>query len=82
MSSWETWIQDQAGSLLQKAADAKFTQPYEIDRLRLQALGDLGTYTEGQPNTVPANQAGAFGLSNGALLLIGGGVLLFLMTRD
>lgn len=78
--AWESWIQEQAGSILQKAADAKFTQPYEIDRLRLQALGQLGPYTEGEPQGTA--QAGALGMSNGALLLIGVGLLAVLMLRD
>ena len=80
--NWETWFQNVAGSVIDKAAQAKYVQPYEIDRLRLQALGDLGTYTEGQAGTMPAGQAGAFGLSNGALLLIGAAFVAVLMLRD
>lgn len=83
--SWETWIQDQGANLLNKAAEAKFVQPYEIDKLRIQALGELGLYQEGQAGAAGAVQQrpGLFGLSQQAtVLLIGGGLLAFLMTRD
>ncbi|WP_302172873.1 hypothetical protein [uncultured Hydrogenophaga sp.] len=77
--SWEQWFQDVAGSVVKTAADAKFTQPYEIQRLQLQALGQNGLYyPEGRPATV----AGPV-ISSGTLLLIGGAVLVaVLLTRD
>lgn len=82
--SWETWIQDQGANLLNKAAEAKFVQPYEIDKLRIQALGELGLYAEGQPGTGAVQQRpGLFGLSQQAtVLLIGGGLLAVLMMKD
>lgn len=81
--SWEQWVQDVAGSVIDKAAEAKFTQPYEIDRLRLQALGDLGTYTEGQAGVKPAAQAGTIGgMNSGTVLLIVAAVLAVLMLKD
>jgi hypothetical protein len=76
---WSTWFQDVAGSVIDKAATAKYQQPYEIDRLRLQALGQNGYYTEGQPGA----RAATGGMNPGTLLLIGGGLLVaFLVMKD
>lgn len=82
--SWETWFQDVGASVINKAADAKWTQPYEVDKLRLRALGELGLYEEGQAGNVAAAPAGGLlGMSQGTtLLLIGGAVMLFLMSKD
>lgn len=74
--AWEQWFQDVGASVINKAADAKFTQPYEIDRLRLEALGELGPYTEGQAQT--RQDAGI----NPTWLLIGAAVVAVLMLRD
>lgn len=73
--SWETWIQDVAGSVIGKAADAEFTQPFELDRLRLQALGENGYYREGQPGAMPKPQPAV----SGTVLLIGGVALVALL---
>lgn len=80
--SWEQWFQDVGSSVINKAAEAKFVQPYEIDKLRLQALGELGIYSEGQPQQ-PARGGGLFGLSEGGtLLLIGAGLVAVMMAGD
>ncbi len=79
MESWESWFQGVAGSVIDKAASAKFTQPYEIDKLRLQALGDAGYYTEGQAGAL---RAPASGIQPVHLLLIGGAVLAFVLLKD
>lgn len=79
-SSWESWIQGVAGKVIGSAADAKYSQPYEIERLRLQALGDMGYYNEGQAGTIrPGTIAG---ISTGTLLLIGGIALVFVLMKD
>lgn len=67
---WSTWFQNVAGGVVGAAADAKFRQPYEIQKLQLQQLGQLGYYAEGQP--VTGQQSGI----NPAWLLIGGAVVL------
>lgn len=77
---WEEWFQNVAGSVIKDASQAKFQQPYEIQKLRLQALGDLGLYNEGQPQTVAP--AAPFGMSQGMLLLIGLGVLAVFALKD
>lgn len=73
MASWEDWIQNVGGKVIGAAADAKYQQPYEVQRLRIEALGDAGYYAEGQAGTV--RQSGAAGLSP-TMLLLGGAVLL------
>ncbi len=79
-SSWESWIQGVGSKIIGSAADAKYSQPYEIQRLRLQALGDMGYYSEGQPGMIRPGMVG--GMSSGTLLLIGGAVLVFMLMRD
>jgi hypothetical protein len=76
MASWEEWAQQVGGKIINSAADAKFTQPYELQKLQLEALGSTGVYTEGQP------QATANSGLNPTWLLIGGAVVVLLMLRD
>lgn len=79
--AWEDWFQDVAGSVVKSAADAKFTQPYEIQKLQLQALGQLGMYNEGKPQAVAS--PGLLGMSQGAtVLLIAGALLAVYMLKD
>jgi hypothetical protein len=81
MATWEEWIQNVGGNLIDKAATAEYSQPYEIQRLRLEQLGQMGYYTEGQPGTLP--RAGTVaGLPTSTLLLIGGAVVLFMFMKD
>lgn len=77
---WESWFQNVAGSVINKAADAQYSQDYELQRLRLQALGETGFYTEGQTGTV--RTAKVAGISPTTLLLIGGAVVLFMFMKD
>lgn len=81
MESWEDWIQDVGKTVIGAAADAKYTQPYEVQKLRLQALGEAGIYDEGQAGAY--RQAGGIaGMSPSTLLLIGGAVLLVVLLKD
>lgn len=73
---WSTWFQNVSAGVIDKAAQNRYTQQYEIDRLRLEQLGQLGTYTEGQP--LPP-QAGTVAGINTSVLIIGGVVLLAVM---
>jgi hypothetical protein len=80
-AGWESWFQGVAGKVIGAAADAKYSQPYEIDKLRIQALGDMGYYNEGQAGTI--RQAGTVaGIPTGTLLLIGGIALVFVLMKD
>lgn len=81
MATWEEWVQDVGGSILNKAADAKFVQPFEISKLKLEALGEEGYYTEGQRGTSTQPKSGLGGIPP-TLLLLGGAVLLVVMLKD
>lgn len=76
--SWSDFLQDAGKTVISKWSDKEFTQDYEIERLRLQALGQNGYYNEGQPGTgrvqAPETMLGGVTMSPG--LLIGGAVLL------
>lgn len=71
---WEEWFQNVAGSVIKDASQAQFQQPYELQKLRYQALGEMGLYTEGQPQ--PAVAPALFGMSQGTVLLLGAAVLV------
>lgn len=71
-SSWESWFQNVAGGLIDKAGDAQYVRPYDIQEMRLQALGDLGLYSEGQAG---AYRQQAAGMTTGTMLMIGGVIL-------
>lgn len=73
------WAQQVSGSLINKYADNKLVQPYEIQKMQLQALGQLGMYQEGQASI----NAGRQGLTiSPTLLLIGAVAVIVIMTRD
>lgn len=80
--AWEDLATDWGGRVLDAAIAYKVTQPYEVKKLQLQALGDAGYYLEGQPNgqtkLAPRN---AFGVPPG-VLLIGAGLLLVYLLKD
>lgn len=72
-ASWSSWFQDVAGGVIGKAADAQYVRPYDIQELRLQALGSEGYYAEGQAGVrKPATAS----MSTTTLMMIGGGLLL------
>lgn len=78
--SWEETFQNWGTLLVDRASSAKYVQPYEVDKLRLQALGDMGYYTEGQRGTVA--QPGGLNLNGGTLLLLGLGLAAVMMLKD
>lgn len=67
---WSSWFQSVAGGVIDKAAQNRFTQDYDIEKLKLEYLGRYGMYAEGQPMQQP--QSGI----NLSALLIGGAVLV------
>lgn len=74
-ASFQDWAQEQAGKLLDLWGQAQVTQPYEIEKLRLRALGDGGYYEEGKAGTSkPASSGG-----NMLPLLVGGVILLLIV---
>lgn len=76
-----SWAQDAASGLIKAGtsyAQTQQQQKYEIDKMRLQALGELGYYQEGQAGASKATVAA--GISP-TVLLLAGGVLLVMMMR-
>lgn len=47
MASWDEWVQDVAGTVIKTKAQADYVYPYQVQQMRLQAMGDLGIYEEG-----------------------------------
>lgn len=76
---WASWAQQIGGGLINRAADAKWVQPYEIQKAQLQALGQMGYYNEGQA-TISAGRNG-LQVSPG-ILMIGAVVVMVVMMRD
>jgi hypothetical protein len=70
---WSTWFQNVSAGVIGAASDARFRQPYEIQKLELQQLGQLGLYNEGQ--MMAGQQQGA----NMTWLLLGGAALVALL---
>lgn len=78
---WQNFIQNVAGTYVNARIDAKYKQPYEVQKLKLAALGEAGYYEEGQPNTVAPKQL-IPGISNGLLLLGGAAVLAVILVKS
>lgn len=79
MGDWSQWVQGVSGSLINKWGDSKFTHPYEVQKLQMQALGQLGYFNEGQAGLA----VGRNGLQiSPGLLMIGGIVLVVMMMKD
>lgn len=79
MDDWSTWAQDVSAKLIGQWGNAEFVQPYEVQKLQMQALGQLGYFNEGQAGLV-ANRNGLT-ISPG-LLLLAGAVMLVVMMKD
>ena len=81
--NWETAVQGWVGQGIDAFIAKKVTQPYEIDKLKLQTFGDYGFFNDGQNGLYPAGAMGqrsAFPTG----LLIGGAVLvgIFMLVKD
>lgn len=79
---WSGWVQGVLGGVVDKYAQSQWVQPYETERMRLQALGQngYGYYTEGQrqPLAAPGTVAG---INTGTLLLIGGVIAVVMLLK-
>lgn len=71
--NWAAWFQQIGGQVIGAAANAQYTQPYEIQKMRIQSLGERGYYTEGKPGI----QQATTGIS--PLMLMGGALLLVVL---
>lgn len=81
-NSWETWIQKVGGGVVDKWSTATYTQPYEVQKMRIQALGEQGYYSEGQPGAASQAQRQGLQLSPMVLLLAGAAVLAVVLLKD
>lgn len=74
-SSWDTWFQSVGSNIADKWSSSQWVQPYEIQKMQMSAMGQLGPYREGQAG-ITANRQG---VTISPMLLIMGAVLLFAM---
>lgn len=75
-SSWETWIQRVGGNVVDAWSSSTYQQPYELQKMRIQSLGERGYYPEGKPMAQPGSMNGI-----SPIMLIGGVLLLVLLLR-
>lgn len=48
MADWSDWIQDVGKTAITSAVEAQYKQPFELQKMQLQAFGPFGQpYTEG-----------------------------------
>lgn len=79
-SSWESWIQSIGSKVADvAAANQASDQTYELQKLKIQQLGQYGFYNEGQAGLIRAN---GMGISSGTLLLLGAGLLAVMLLKD
>lgn len=79
---WGTWVQQQAGGLLDAYTYKKQTEAY-TEAMRLQALGETGYYVEGQRGNVAPVSGQSVGGIPTQYLLIGGALLVaVLLVKD
>lgn len=80
-SSWESWFQNVASGVADKYASATWVQPFELQKMRISALGETGYYQEGAPSGNVQNGTIA-GISPGVLLLGGAALLAVILLKD
>lgn len=76
---WFSFVQDAASGLIKGGlnyANTQQQQKYEIEKLKLQALGTDGVYTEGQ-----ANRKTVAGIDPTVLMLGGFALVVVLMLQ-
>lgn len=78
-NSWSEWFQNIAGNVINKATDANYVRPYDVQALRLQQLGNGGYYTEGMLGARPGNGTG---ITPGVLLLAGAALVAVMLLKD
>lgn len=81
-NDWAGWFQDVAKTVVTSATQAKFQQPYEVEKLKLQAFSQYGMpYIEGKPVQAAMGPSHIAGIPT-AWLLIGGVIALVVMVND
>jgi hypothetical protein len=76
---WTTWLQDVSKNTIDAAVKARYQQPYDIQRLQLEALGQNGYYVEGQTGAIRQTQQQ---INPTILLLIAGVVAVMMLKSD
>jgi hypothetical protein len=79
---WQTTIQSWGSQLVDRWSAAEWVQPYEVQKMQFQALGQGGYYTEGQPNRARVQPGGEVVVTPGALLIFGALAVVLLMSKD
>lgn len=74
---WQSAIQNWGTAFVNGYTNAKYVQPYEVQKLQLQALGQAGFYDEGKPGVYVPPPA----INSTTLLLIGAAVVGFMMLN-
>lgn len=83
MATWQETIQTWGTAVINGAVDKEFNQNYELEKLRLLALGPGGYYDEGQAGVYKnAQNNNVLGMSPGVLLLLGGAAVVLLLVMD
>jgi hypothetical protein len=83
LGNWSGTLQDIAKGAVSGFTDYKFRQPFELDKLRIQAYSDNGYYREGAPGLVrPPNGGTGLQITSGMLLLAGAAVLAVVLLKD
>lgn len=81
---FQDWMQQVAGSVIETKMQAQYVQPFEIEKMKLQAYGPYGQpYLEGIANSAPGQVLAAQivpGVPN--WVLIGGAVLAVVLLGD
>lgn len=80
-SSWETWIQNAGSNLLGGYIKNQTRDPNELQKMQMQALGQNGYYIEGQTGQIRSLNYSS-GLPSGTLLLLGAGLIAFMLLKD
>lgn len=79
---WQTTAQNWGSLLIDRWSQAEYLQPYEVQKLRIQALGERGYYEEGQQGAFqPINHQGGVTITP-TMLMLGGVALIFVMMQD
>lgn len=79
---WSSWIQDVGKQVITTRTEAKYKQPFEIQKMQLQAMGPFGMpYIEGSASAPPGAAPAVAGIPT-SWLLIGGVIAVVLLAGD
>lgn len=82
MDDWSSWIQDVGKSTINTVMEAKYKQPFELQRMQLAQMGPFGVpYIEGAANA-PRNAAPAVAGIPQSWLLIGAVIAAVVLLGD